>query len=66
MHENLLMNCLWYEKITPEELANVLEITPEALFGKIFRNEGFTQGEIRRMVGLLGRTEEETERIFFG
>ena len=65
MRENLLMNCLWYEEITPEELANILEITPEALFGKIFRNEGFTPEEIRRMTGLLGLTEEETELIFF-
>ena len=30
MKSSLLMNCLWYEDISPEELANVLELTPEA------------------------------------
>lgn len=65
MRSNLLMNCLWYEDISPEELANVLEITPEALFRKLFQDEDFTLGEIRRIVGLLGLTNEETDTIFF-
>ncbi|MBR3077405.1 MAG: hypothetical protein IKQ54_02125 [Oscillospiraceae bacterium] len=65
MRSSLLMNCLWYEDISPEELANVLEITPEALFRKLFQDEDFTLGEIRRIVGLLGLTNEETDTIFF-
>ena len=65
MKSNLLMNCLWYEDISPEELANILAITPEALFRKIFQEEDFTLGEIQRIVGLLGLTEEETDTIFF-
>ena len=65
MRSNLLMNCLWYEDISPEDLANTLEITPEDLFRKIFQEKDFTLGEIRRIVGLLGLTEEETETIFF-
>ena len=65
MRSNLLMNCLWYEDISPEELANILAITPEALFRKIFQEEDFTLGEIQRIVGLLGLTEEETDTIFF-
>ena len=64
MRPNLLMNCLWYEEIAPTELADALELTPEALFDKIFRDNDFTQEEIRRIVGLLGLTEEE-ERDFF-
>ncbi len=66
MRSNLLMNCLWYEDISPEELANILEITPEDLFQKIFQEKEFTLGEIQRIVGLLGLTEAETETIFFG
>ena len=65
MKANLLMNCLWYEDISPETLADVLEITPEALFSKIFQESEFTMEEIRRIVGLLGLTEEETNAIFF-
>ncbi len=65
MRSNLLMNCLWYEDISPEELANVLQLTPEALFRKIFQEEDFTLGEIQRIVGLLGLTQEETDSIFF-
>ena len=62
---SLLMNCLWYEDISPEDLANALEITPEDLFRKIFQEEDFTLGEIRQIVGLLGLTDEETDTIFF-
>ncbi|MBQ6160796.1 MAG: hypothetical protein IJK24_07610 [Oscillospiraceae bacterium] len=65
MRSNLLMNCLWYEDISPEELANVLEITPEALFQKIFQEKDFTLGEIRRITGLLGLTNDEVDEIFF-
>ena len=65
MRSSLLMNCLWYEDISPEELANVLEITPEALFRKLFQDEDFTLGEIRRIVGLLGLSNEETDALFF-
>ena len=65
MRSNLLMNCLWYEDISPEELADVLEITPETLFRKIFQEEDFTLGEIQRITGLLGLTNDEVEAIFF-
>ena len=65
MKSNLLMNCLWYEDISPETLADSLELTPEALFQKIFQEKEFTIEEIRRIVGLLGLTEEETDTIFF-
>ncbi len=65
MRSNLLMNCLWYEEIAPEELADILGITPEELFRKIFQEEDFTLEEIRRIVGLLGLSEDEMERIFF-
>lgn len=65
MRSNLLMNCLWYEDISPEELADVLEITPEALFQKIFQEEDFTMGEIQRIMSLLGLTKEEADTIFF-
>lgn len=65
MRSNLLMNCLWYEDISPEELANILEITPEELFQKIFQEKEFTLSEIQRIVGLLGLTEAETDTIFF-
>ena len=65
MRSNLLMNCLWYEDISPEELANILEITPEDLFRRIFQEEDFTLGEIQRIVSLLGLTNDEVDAIFF-
>lgn len=65
MRSNLLMNCLWYEDISLDELANVLELEPEALFRKIFQKEEFTPEEIHQIVGLLGLTEEETNTIFY-
>ena len=65
MKNNLLMNCLWYEDISPEELADILEITPETLFQKIFQEQDFTLEEIRRIVSLLGLSDEEVDAIFF-
>jgi DNA-binding XRE family transcriptional regulator len=59
------MNCLWYEDITQEELANVLELAPETLYRKIFQDDDFTPGEIKKIVSLLGLTEEETNTIFY-
>lgn len=65
MKSNLLMNCMWFEDISPEELAERLELTPEALFRKIFQKEGFTSGEISKIKGVLGLNEEETNTIFY-
>ena len=65
MRASLLMNCLWYENISPEELADALELTPEDLFRRIFQEEDFNLEEIQRITGLLGLTPEEVETIFF-
>ena len=62
---SLLMNCLWYEGISPEELADVLELTPEALFRKLFQEDEFVLEEIQRMTELLGLTPEEVDAIFY-
>ena len=59
------MNCLWYEGISPEELADVLELTPEALFRKLFQEDEFVLEEIQRMTELLGLTPEEVDAIFY-
>ena len=65
MRSTMLMNCLWYEDISPEELSDALGITPEDLFLKIFQEKDFTLEEIRRITGLLGLTDEEVDSIFF-
>ena len=65
MNGNLLMNCLWYEEIFPEQLAKLLELTPEMLYDKIFGVSEFTIDEIRKIVALLGLTETEVNNIFF-
>lgn len=65
MNGNLLINCLWYEEIFPEQLAKLLELTPEMLFDKIFGVSEFTIAEIRQIVALLGLTETEVNDIFF-
>ena len=64
MRANLLMNYLWYEDISPDQLAEILKMTPETLFRKIFQEEEFTPEEIRKIVGILGLTQEETNTIF--
>ena len=65
MNGNLLMNCLWYEEILPEQLAELLGLTPEMLCDKIFGVSEFTIDEIRKIVALLGLTEAEVNSIFF-
>ena len=65
MRSNLLMNVLWYEELTPEFLADALGLTPETLLRKVCGEEEFNYGEIRRIVGLLGLTEDEVDDIFF-
>lgn len=64
MNGNLLMNCLWYEDIAPEKLAEVLEISLENLFEKIFGDVEFSADEIRKIVDLLTLTEYEKYAIF--
>ena len=64
MRSNLLMNCLWYEDIPPEDLAKVLNISPETLFRKFFQEEDFTLDEISKITALLGLTKEEVDTIF--
>lgn len=65
MKVNLLINCLWYEDISPETLAATLSLSPNELFEKLFGHSEFTDEEIRLTVGLFGLTEEEMETIFF-
>ena len=65
MKTSLLMNCLWFEDISPEAFADALEITPEELFQKIFQGKDFTENEIKKTVAMLGLTDEETDIIFY-
>lgn len=65
MNGNLLMNCLWYEDTPPEQLAEVLEISPENLFEKIFGDVEFSADEIRTIVVLIGLTKDEEHEIFY-
>lgn len=65
MKSNLLMNCLWYEDISLEQLTDVLGITLEQVFRKIFQKEDFTLEEIKKICELLSLTKEETDIIFF-
>jgi hypothetical protein len=55
---------MWYEDISPEQLADVLSITPNDLFDKLFGNVEFTPEEIRQIVVILGLTKEETDAVF--
>lgn len=64
MRANILMNYLWYEDISPDELAGVLKLPSEKLYDKIFGDEEFTLEEIKEIVALLGLTEEETNMVF--
>lgn len=59
------MNCLWYEDISPEQLTDILGITSEHLFRKIFQEEDFTLEEIKKICELLSLSKEEMDIIFF-
>lgn len=65
MNGNLLINCLWYEDISSEQLAEFLELSPWILFDKIFGGSEFTIDEIRKIAALLGLSESEINDIFF-
>lgn len=65
MRSNMLMNCLWYEDITPGEAAEILSIEPGQLFRKIFDVEKFTDEEIKTIASRLNLTDEEVNTIFF-
>lgn len=64
MNASLLMNCIWFEGMSPGQLADALSITQGDLFDKLFGNVEFTPDEIRKTVELLGLTKEETDAIF--
>ena len=59
------MNCLWYEDVALHQIAEILEISEETLFDKVFGNKSFTNDEINKISCLLGLTKEEIEMIFF-
>ena len=61
---NLLVNCMLYEDISLEQLADALSMSPNDLFDKLFGNVEFTPDEIRSIVVILGLTKEETDAIF--
>lgn len=64
MRANILMNFLWYEDISPDQLADLLGLPSEKLYDKIFGDEEFTLEEIKEIVALLGLNEEETNMVF--
>ena len=65
MNRAVLLNCLWYEEITPKQLADHLSLSEEQFFDKIAGHTEFTLDEIRQIVALLGLTENEVNLIFF-
>lgn len=65
MKANLLLNFMWYEDISPEQLADALSITPGDLFDRLFGNVEFTPDEIRQIVVLIGLTKDEEYEIFY-
>lgn len=65
MKGNLLINFLWYDDIAPEQLAEVLEISTETLFDKIFHEVEFTEDEIQKIKDLLCLTFDEVQTIFY-
>ena len=62
--DNYLMNCLWYEDITPEEAASAIGLTTDRFFDKVFNGEEFTAGEEQKLTELLNLTEEEVNTLF--
>jgi hypothetical protein len=65
MRGNLLMNCLCYQEISPEEAADALGLRTDELLARIFGEKEFCLEEIRRLKGLLALSDEETDVIFF-
>lgn len=65
MNSNLFMNYLLYEDVAPYQIAEMLKISEEIFFDKVFGNKSFTDDEIKKISCLLGLTKEEVEMIFF-
>lgn len=65
MNGYLFLNCLWCENISLEQLAEILEISMETLFKKIFKKVEFTENEIQKIKDLLGLTFDEVYTIFY-
>jgi hypothetical protein len=65
MRTEQLLRGLWYEDVTPGELADELGITPEALFRKVFGHEDFTPGEVRRLSARMDLDAAEEQHIFY-
>lgn len=65
MRGNYLMNCLWFEDISPEQAAEQIGLTPDQFFNKVIGNDAFTKEEIAKITVLLGLTAEEVDMIFF-
>ena len=66
MKGNKLMNCLYYQEISPEEAADALGLRVDELFARVFGETEFCLEEIRRLKSLLALTDEETDALFFG
>lgn len=64
MSSRLLINCLWFEGITPDQFKEMLGLDDETLLRKIFNEVDFTSEEIEKIVNILKLTEEERKAIF--
>ena len=65
MRGNLLMSCLCYQGISPEEAADALGLRPDELFSRLFGETEFCLEEIRRLKGLLALSDDDVDEIFF-
>ena len=66
MRSNLLMAELWYQELPMTEVADALRMPVDRLFSKIIGAEDLTLEEIQGLKNLLGLTNEDVDRIFFG
>ena len=63
MNTSLLMNKMWEEDVTPEELARIIGISAEAFFQKAMEGR-FTEKERWVIKVRLRLSDGETQRIF--
>lgn len=65
MLAKLLRNKRFDKKITQQEMADILEISPTAYRNKELEKNQFTLDEFKKIVATLNITHEEIEDIFF-
>ena len=64
MNSRYMINCMWYEGVSVDDMANCLGISKQELYDKIYGEREFTPEEREKAAELLKLTREEAAEVF--